>query len=190
MRLPSFDYPRLFRDVEFSPIVPTPKHTPLAQSTLVPSSQAMGYHNDNHKKLKANARKWAVLTMEIGKELNAPIEHKYRIHTSLMKLTDPKLYRVDSYTWKFMTRLRKELLRAYQNMTKQKAPTANPTTAIETPTTDTPPRPSNANNLEQAAIKVKRDEDCAHQEQQLEQKLQVQQVQQEPRPQHIQAMES
>ena len=37
---------------------------------------------------------------------------------------------------------------------------------------------------------MKRDEDCAHQEQQWEQKLQVQQVQQEPNPKHIQAMDS
>ena len=119
-----------------------------------------------------------------------------------MKLTDPKLYRVDSYTWRFMTRLRKELLRAYQNMTKQKAPTASPTIATETPPTVTPPRPSDANILGQklaiidpatgnmAVITMKRDEVCAHQEQQWEQKLQVQQVQQEPNPKHIQAMES
>ena len=141
----------------------------------------MGYHNDNHKKLKANLRKWAVLTMLIGTELNAPIEHKHRIHTSLMKQTDPKLYRVDTYTWKFMSRLRKELQRAYQNMTVQRPPTANPTTTIENSLTTLLLRLSNADNLMQAAVAVIREEDCAHQEQQEEQKQQLQQAQQEQR---------
>ena len=117
--------------------------------------------------------------MLIGTELNAPIEHKHRIHTSLMKLIDPKLYRVDTYTWKFMSRLRKELQRAYQNMTVQRPPTANPTTTIENSLTTLLLRLSNADNLIQAAGVVIR-EDREHQEQ-WEQEHQLQQAQQEQR---------
>ena len=141
----------------------------------------MGHHNDHHKELKANLRKWAALTMQIGMELKAPIKHKHRIHTSLMKLTDPKLYRVDSYTRKFMSRLRKELQRAYQNMIAQRPPTANPTTTIENSITAILLGLSNADNLVQAAVAVKREEDCAHLEQQWEQKQQLLQAQQELR---------
>ena len=65
-----------------SPIAPTPKHTLWLKHPNNWPLKAMGHHNDNHKKLKANLRKWAVLTMLIGTELNAPIEHKHRIHTS------------------------------------------------------------------------------------------------------------
>ena len=163
-----------------SPIAPTPKHTLWLKHPNNWPPKAMGHHNDNHKKLKANLRKWAVLTMLIGTELNAPIEHKHRIHTSLMKLIDPKLYRVDTYTWKFMSRLRKELQRAYQNMTVQRPPTANPTTTIENSLTTLLLRLSNADNLMQAAVVVIR-EDREHQEQQWEQEHQLQQAQQEQR---------
>ena len=104
----------------------------------------MDPHTDKHKKLNTKARRWAALTMELI-ELS---KYKHRIHTSLMKLLDPKRYRVDSATRSFMTRLRMELLWAHQNMTTQKAPTANTTTATETSTTVTPPRPSDANTFE------------------------------------------
>ena len=131
----------------------------------------MGHHNDHHKELKANLRKWAALTMQIGMELKAPIKHKHRIHTSLMKLTDPKLYRVDSYTRKFMSRLRKELLLAHQNMTTQRPLLANPTTKIEDSLTAILLRISKADTLVQEAVAVLQEE----------QKQQLQQEQQEQR---------
>ena len=79
-----------------------------------------------------------------------------------------------------MSRLRKELQRAYQNMTVQRPPTANPTTTIENSLTTLLLRLSNADNLMQAAVVVIR-EDREHQEQQWEQEHQLQQAQQEQR---------
>ena len=76
--------------------------------------------------------------MEIGTELKVPIEHKHLMYTSLMRLFDPKLHRVDTPTCKFMSRARKELQRAHQNISTRRSQTTNPLDTTQVPLTTEP----------------------------------------------------